>query len=100
MKKKYEDLLSFDDFLKDQLQDPEFKKLWDEGEPRRQVISALIGERIKRKMTQAEVAKKAGIKQPSLARLETSNSMPTLTLLSKVANALDLKMEIRFVPKR
>jgi transcriptional regulator with XRE-family HTH domain len=44
--------------------------------------------RDKRAMTQAALAKKAGLSRGYLARVETGRHEPTLTTLRKLANAL------------
>lgn len=44
-------------------------------------------------LTQTELADKAGIKQPALARLEKSDSTPRTSTLKKLANAMDLDIE-------
>jgi len=45
------------------------------------------------KLTQAELASKAGMKQSSLARLENSNSSPRKATLAKIAEALGIGVE-------
>lgn len=49
--------------------------------------------RIRREMTQAEVAERAGITQPALSRLELGGGVPTLEMLERVGRA----MGVRFV---
>jgi transcriptional regulator with XRE-family HTH domain len=44
--------------------------------------------RAKRKITQAELAERAGISHGYLARLETGRQDPTITTLEKLAKAL------------
>jgi DNA-binding XRE family transcriptional regulator len=44
-------------------------------------------------MTQAELARKAGIKQPALARLEGRDSNPRKATLKKLADAINLSVE-------
>ena len=84
--------------LLDHLKDDKFKSLWDAGEARRRVVSALIGERIAKNFNQRQLAKKIGIKQPSLARIESGTAQPSFSLLTKIAKALELKVEIKLVP--
>ena len=55
------------------LEDPEFKRIWDEGELEFQLKSAIIEARINKKMTQQELAEKAGTKQSSISRFERGN---------------------------
>ena len=87
---------TFDEVLNDQLKDPEFREIWEGNALKREITSAIIGERIKRKMTQQEVAQRAGIKQPSLARVESGGVMPSIRTLEKIATVFGRKLEIRF----
>lgn len=45
------------------------------------------------KLTQAELAKKAGMKQSALARLESSSSIPRKSTLAKLAEALGISVD-------
>lgn len=85
-----------DEVMADALKDPEFRKIWESNALKREITKALIGERIRQKMTQEEVAQKAGIKQPSLARVESGGVMPSIRTLEKLANVFGRKLEIRF----
>lgn len=80
--------------------DPEFKKLWQAGAARRKAVSALIGARIRHKLSQAQLAHKAGIKQPSLARAESGRVGVSVDFLGKVARALGKELDIRFIDPR
>ncbi len=53
-------------------------------------------ERQKRKMSQMELALEAGISQGFLAMIEASRKIPTVTTISKIANALSVKPSIFF----
>jgi len=44
-------------------------------------------------LTQNELAQKAGIKQPALARLENSGATPRKTTLMKLAKAMNISIE-------
>ena len=46
--------VKFDDFLKEQLQDPDIKKEYDDLQPERAIIQALIDARLQTGMTQKE----------------------------------------------
>src|SRR5579859_4889440 len=97
MNKPY--LTSYDEeFAKKLARDSAFRTLWEAGETRRRVVSAVIGERIKHHISQKELANKAGVKQPSLARVESGNVMPSLKTLSRLAQAMNATLDIRFVP--
>jgi len=59
----------------------------------------IIEARVSRGMTQKELAKKISTKQPSIARLERGESMPSLSLLDKVAKALKTNLSVYFTEK-
>jgi ribosome-binding protein aMBF1 (putative translation factor) len=46
-----------------------------------------------RNMTQAELAEKCGMKQPAIARLESSDSTPQRSTLRKLATAMGITLE-------
>jgi DNA-binding XRE family transcriptional regulator len=49
-------------------------------------------------MTQAELARRAGMTQPQLSRLESGGATPTVPLLARLAAALDAELDIAFRP--
>jgi transcriptional regulator with XRE-family HTH domain len=55
--------------------------------------------RIQRGLTQAQLAEMVGTRQPSIARLENGNSVPSLSFLKRIADALDARIELRFIPQ-
>ena len=87
---------NFEVLEKKWMKDPEFRRVAKEMEPEYQLARSLIAARIKRKMSQATIAKKAGTNQASISRLETGDSKPSLSLLRRVARALDVRLMVRF----
>lgn len=61
-----------------------------------EIGTAVLIAREKAGLTQKELAKLAGMKQPSVARLEAGNSLPTVRLLKIIADALNLNLQIKF----
>lgn len=51
------------------------------------------------KLTQAELAERAGISQQQVAKLEASDANPTVDTLERIAKALGANLEIRLTPK-
>ena len=85
---------SFKQFKKEQLRDPEMKKYYDELGPEYAIIEAMLRKRMEKGLTQAQLARKIGTKQSAIARLESGTYNPSLSLLRKVARALDAKLKI------
>jgi len=76
------------------MKDPEFRREYEKLEPEFQIARQIIGARIKNKMTQADLAKKAKTGQAVISRLEGMNAKPSISLLSRVAKALGTKIQI------
>ena len=93
MKRKH---LDFDVWLKDELKDPAFKAEFDRQQPEFAVINAIIDARVKRGVTQEELAQKIGTKQSVISRLENGRANPSVAFLKKLAQALNSHLEIRF----
>jgi len=55
---------------------------------------ALRWARLRAGLTQAELARRAGLSQPAVARLEDPDHNPTLDLLERVAKALGTRLEV------
>ncbi len=87
------------EYFDKKMQEPEFAREYEALRPEFEVISQVIALRNKRKMTQAELAKRIGTKQPSIARLESAGHAGTIRLLQRVAEALDARLEVRLVPR-
>ncbi len=87
-------------FKTDELKNPAFKKAWDESAGEDRLIRTAIDARLKKKMTQAALAKKIGTKQSAVSRFESGkNKNPTIGLLRSLAQALGLEVEIRLKTK-
>ena len=94
-------LLTFDDYKKRALKDPRFRKALagPSDDPFLDVAYSLITLRHEKGWTQAELARKIGITQQALARLESlSYKGHSLQSLLKIAKACGKKLQISFVP--
>ena len=70
----------------------------DALEPEYTLIRELIDLRIKRGLSQRELAKRAGMQQPMLARVE-SGKTASLRTLRRVADALNADVRVSIVPR-
>ena len=87
--------VSYEDWLAEQMKDPEFRAEYEALEPAYQLTRL----RIARGLTQAQLAELVGTRQPGIARLESGKTEPKLSFLRRVAKALGYRIEIRFVPQ-
>ena len=83
-------------YLKKQLENPKFKKEWDKLEPQYQITRELIRTRLAGKISQRQLAKKAKTTQAVISRIENMTVSPSVSLLQRIASALDKNLEIRF----
>lgn len=103
---KLKGLTSHEEFLKEQLKDPEFKRYYEEYELNYQVALALISLRIRLKLTQKQMAKRLGITQQSYAELEEMEGRNyAIELLQRIAKVTDTELYIRgnkvkFLPQK
>lgn len=87
----------FDDFLKEQLKDSEFRKEWDALQPERAVIQVMIDARRKTGLTQKQLSEKTGIAQADISKLERGNANPSIKTLQRLAAGMGMKVKIEFV---
>jgi predicted transcriptional regulator len=85
---------NFNKFRKNLLKDKGIKKAYDDLGPEFDMISMIIRKRINQGMTQTQLAKKLGTKQPVISRLEQGTYNPSVKFLRRVATALDSKLHI------
>ncbi len=76
------------------LQDPEVRREYEAL-----VLADRIAElRQQRGLTQEQLAKACGLKQPNIARIESGRAIPDWKTLWRVAEALGLRVRIDFEP--
>jgi len=85
---------TFEDWQSEQLKDANFVAAARELEPGYQITRL----RVQRGLTQAQLADLVGTRQPSIARLESGERMPSLSFLQRVADVLNARIEVRLVP--
>jgi DNA-binding XRE family transcriptional regulator len=76
---------------------PTFAALYEEEFNKLALARQVRELRERHKLSQAELAERVGTKQPAIARLESGRVVPRIDLLQKIAHALGMQLEIRFV---
>lgn len=92
--------LDFEVWEKESLKNPKIKAEYDKLQPEFALIQAVIDARVKKGVTQEELAKRIGTKQSVISRLESGRANPSVAFLKKLAQALNSHLEIKFAPSR
>lgn len=92
-------LVSWEEHRKQLMKDPEFVKAYLELQPEFEIIEKIIRARLKKGVTQKKLAQKMKTKQSAISRLESGTANPSLNFLKRLAEALNSRLEIRFLPK-
>jgi len=88
--------VNLNEYIREQMKDPEFKQAYDDLAPEYEIIKALIAARAEQNMTQKELAVKTGLAQSHISRLESGNYNPSLKFLKRVAAGLGKEVHISF----
>lgn len=76
------------------LADEETRTAYDAFGSEFAVIEKLIERRLKKGVTQGQLAEMIGTKQAAISRFESGTYNPTVGFLFKVANALDARLKV------
>lgn len=90
--------VKYDDFLQEQLQDPEFRKEYEALQPEKAIIQAIIEARQHSGLTQKELSERTGIAQGDISKLECGNANPSLKTLQRLASGMGMRMRLEFLP--
>lgn len=90
---------TFNEYVKQQLKDPEFKKEYDSLAPEFSIIQAIIDARRSSGLTQKQLAERSGIAQADISKLENGNGNPSLRTLQRLAVGMGMSIRIEFLPK-
>jgi ribosome-binding protein aMBF1 (putative translation factor) len=94
-KLKISEMTSHDELLAKLMKErPGFKEGYEATEVELVYHKTFIEARVKKNLTQKELAMNLGVAQPALARFESGRSNPTVASLSKFLRALGLKLKI------
>ena len=91
---------SLKEFKAEQMKDPAFAAAYAEVEPETNIIRAIVDTRIAHHLTQRELAEKTGIAQTEISRIENGSRNPSLKILQRLADGMDMILKISFEPKK
>ena len=88
----------FNDFLTEQLKDPEFRREYEALQPEHAVIQAMIDARKASGLTQKELSERTGIAQGDICKLERGNANPSIKTLQRLALGMGMVLKVEFIP--
>jgi len=90
-------MITFEEFKKKALSNPDVKEEYENLKPIFEIKKQLVQARLKRGLTQEEVANKMQTSKSNISRLESLSNkyVPNLMTLIKYANALNYKIDFR-----
>ena len=69
-------------------------------QPEMDVIRAIVNARTSQNLTQNELAKRTGINQADISKLENGTRNPSVNLLKRLAEGMGMRLKIEFIPKQ
>ncbi len=81
--------MNLKDFKKELLKDPKFREEYFKHDLYFEVGQMITDARVIKGVTQTELAKRINTKQPSIARIESGSTLPSLGFLKKIADAFN-----------
>lgn len=79
---------NFDRYRDELLKDPKNKEIYEREYARLMLVEKIIELRKKRNLTQEALAKKVGMKQPVIARIESGRENPRYDTVARIFGAL------------
>lgn len=91
---------TFKDYKKQQMQDTELGREYEAIQLEMDVIRAIVNARTSQNLTQNELAKRTGINQADISKLENGTRNPSVNLLKRLAEGMGMSLKIEFIPKQ
>jgi transcriptional regulator with XRE-family HTH domain len=90
--------IRFEDFLEEQLQDPAFREEWERTAYARAIANQVIRYRAQHGLSQAALARKLGVSQAVVGRLELGEHEPRISTLRNLSEKLGMRFVIDIHP--
>jgi transcriptional regulator with XRE-family HTH domain len=85
------------DHLKEKLKDPYFRELYELEEQKLAIVKHIIAYRIKHNLSQSQLAKRAGITQQHISKIE-NGEFSNITTLEKVLLFIGFTVKLAITP--
>jgi len=91
--------MTFTEALQKELKNEEFKKEYDSFETEYSLVQSFIEARRQNKITQKELSIQTGIAQADISKIENGSANPTIKILKRLADGMNMKLKIELIPK-
>ena len=91
--------MTLKEYKNKRMQEPSVATEYTDIQPEMNVIRAMIDARISQNLTQKELSERTGIAQTEISKLENGTRNPSVRLLQRLAEGMDMELSISFVPK-
>ena len=85
--------------LKEKLKDPYFKELYELEEQKLNIVKHIIDYRIKNNLSQSQLAKRVGVSQQHISKIE-NGEFSNITTLEKILLFIGFKVKLQVIPLR
>jgi len=92
------ELKTSEDLLADDVRDPNVAVELARTAVANQLAILVIGYRVEHGLTQTALARKLGVKQPAVARLEAGDHEPTVATLARLSRQLGITLRLEVAP--
>lgn len=93
-------LVPHEEVLAEELRDPEFRAAWERTALARWLAIEVAHYRSVHDLSQRQLAKRLGVHQSDVARMEVGEHTPSLERLIRVASGLDIELMIDICPEK
>ena len=90
-------IITFSEYLKEQLKDPEIKRYYDDFGKQLEIAYEIIKLRKEKGISQRQLADKIGTSQGNIARIESGRENFTTETLQRIASAFGRDLQVQFV---
>lgn len=98
--KKIQNLKTHEQIVAKSLKDAEYRAEAERTQFAHEVAMRVIAYRVQHGISQAELGRRVGMRQPHIARLEAGDHEPSFGTLTRLSRSLDIEFHINITPKR
>jgi ribosome-binding protein aMBF1 (putative translation factor) len=96
---RLEDLKTYEEVHAESMRsDPEYRAEWERTRFAHEVAMRVIGYRVEHKLSQTALARRIGMRQPHISRLEAGDVTPSLDTLARLSRELGIDFHIDITP--